>query len=176
MTLGEFEDNLDYFRERFEIQELVLGGGEITDRPDLAQILEIIAEILPSKNVTVISRGVRWLDKTILPLVQGIAPRISYSFDAWKQGDLNDSHPGSLLNTARRTTAALFEAGIWVTSNTVLSNDFISLLPESGEALVSLTVRHSTITFPFPKGGILEGPREAVPSLEVARRWPPVYF
>ena len=105
-----------------------------------------------------------------MPLLQTLAPRISYSFDLWTRADLDPDRPGSLFAKARRTTAALTAAGVRVTSNTVLSGNLIDLMPTSGEALASLPVSHSTITFPFPRGGILEGPREAVPSLEVARQ------
>lgn len=170
MTLEEFEANLRYFWERFEIQELILGGGEITDRPDLAEILEIVASYISPGRLTVVSRGARWLDPKIRPLVQSLNPRISYSFDAWTRADLDPDRPGSFLATARRTTAALTAAGVRVTSGTVLSSAFIDLLPAAGEGLASLAVSHSTITFPFPRGGILEGPREAVPSLEAARQ------
>ena len=44
MTLGEFEANLSYFTDRFEIQELIIGGGEISDRPDPLNYLRLLQQ------------------------------------------------------------------------------------------------------------------------------------
>ncbi len=166
LTVDEVADNLAYWAGG-SLREVVLAGGEITDRPDLPEILDLLAKI-DVERITIVSRGHRWNQPGLLERATNLPLTIVWSFDVWVAKDVDPEMPHHSLGRALATMSPLRDAGVKLATNTVLTSSFVRLMPRSGQALADLPAEYSTLTYPFPAGRARSGGATVVPPLSAA--------
>lgn len=172
MTFEEVRTNIEYFDRGGGIRQVVLAGGEPTDRADLVQILELLGRVASLEDVVVVTRGDRWRkDESLLRAATALPLRVVFSFDLWTPSDLDPDRRYSVYGRARRVLDALGQHHIPATTNTVLTKSLVGLGEPAAAAVAALPTQGSTFTFPFPKGGVLANDLADVPTIDAARSW-----
>jgi hypothetical protein len=169
LTLEDVAANLAYFESTFGVREVVVAGGEPTDRHDLPLVLAALHALPRLERVTVISRGVRWRSLDLLDVARTLPLVVVYSFDVWTEADWAPAAWQLIEGSARVAIGALAKNSISVTSNTVLTRALLQDPPRVASALCNLPLAYSSLTYPFPISDAVSGAVDLIPSVDDAR-------
>ena len=148
LSLGEISENIDFFERRYGVDEIVLSGGEVTEREDLFDLLDLLGS-RRLRFTTVISSGQGWTPEIAGALGETI-DRVVLSLTPGGKSDFRrtTSHFGRALSSIEM----LEGTGVIVQTNTVMLPGNISVLPEVAEMVKRLGVASPIFTLPFPRG------------------------
>jgi len=138
--------------EKRGVDEVVLSGGEITERPDLLELVELLSS-KELRFTTAITSGRGWSGE-VLRASRDIIERVVISLTPEGERDLFGV--GTQTTRALSTVELLRDAGFIVQTNTVILPGNISHLPVIAEIVAKLGVQSPIFTLPFPHGRIKE--------------------
>ena len=153
MSLKEVTDNINYFMEHYNINEVVLSGGEITCREDFQKIIDFVA----SKNfdfVTILSNGQNW-NEHLAEFCSGKIDRVVLAFTPGQDKSIYNSF---------RTVELLQKYNIKVNTNTVILKGTCELLPIVASQVKQLEIPNPSFVFLYPTGMARRRINDIVPS------------
>jgi len=148
MTHNEIAANIDFFKNKYNIEEVCLSGGEPTVHKNFLENLRYVRE--QGLRVYLHTNGIKFYDAEFADACAPFLNRVLVGF-SFHDEQLCKNITGTGNTFAKRLAGIknLLDRGVTVRTNTVIVRSNYMYLPEISEIIKSLGLHKALFTLPF---------------------------